>query len=67
MKVIIVVLLIVVLISLFIALRAMVSDRTAPNKMVKALTWRIGLSILIFALLYLGHYLGLIEPHGLIP
>jgi hypothetical protein len=31
---------------------------------VRALTWRIGLSVALFLLLLLGWYLGLIQPHG---
>jgi hypothetical protein len=33
--------------------------------MVKSLTWRIGLSVLIFILLLIGQAMGLITPHGL--
>lgn len=36
------------------------------KKMVKALTWRIGLSVLIFALLFFGAFLGWWHPHGLL-
>jgi hypothetical protein len=32
------------------------------SKMVKALTWRIGLSVGLFVLLFLAYYLGWIEP-----
>lgn len=31
---------------------------------VTALTWRIGLSVLLFALLFLSYGLGWIHPHG---
>jgi hypothetical protein len=63
-KVVILSLLFVVLISLGSALVAMVSgDRS--DKMVKSLTWRIGLSVLIFLLLLIGQAMGLITPHGL--
>jgi hypothetical protein len=34
---------------------------------VKALTFRIGLSILLFLLLLLGYRLGFLHPHGLRP
>ncbi|MGD9599662.1 MAG: twin transmembrane helix small protein [Steroidobacteraceae bacterium] len=36
-----------------------------PKKMVRALTWRIGLSVALFLLLMLAWYFGLISPHGL--
>ena len=36
-------------------------------KMARALTWRIVLSIALFALIMLAWYVGLITPHGIIP
>ena len=35
------------------------------GKMVKALAWRIGLSVALFALLILGYYQGWVEPSHL--
>jgi hypothetical protein len=35
------------------------------DKMVKALTWRIGLSVFIFVLLIIGQATGVITSHGL--
>jgi uncharacterized BrkB/YihY/UPF0761 family membrane protein len=35
------------------------------RKLVRALTWRIAISIALFALLMLAWYFGLISPHGL--
>jgi hypothetical protein len=45
------------------------TDRTADDsrKMARALTWRIGLSVVLFLLLMLAWYAGLIEPHGIPP
>ncbi|HYM41758.1 MAG TPA: twin transmembrane helix small protein [Steroidobacteraceae bacterium] len=37
------------------------------RKLVRALTWRIAISIALFALLMLAWYFGLIAPHGLQP
>ena len=34
------------------------------QKMLKALTWRIGLSVLLFALLLLAYLSGWLQPHG---
>lgn len=34
------------------------------KKMVRALTWRVGLSVALFLLLMLAWRAGLIEPHG---
>ncbi len=63
-KIIILGLLLVVLISLGSALVAMTKGDTS-DKMVKALSWRIGLSVFIFILLLIGQATGLITPHGL--
>ena len=63
-KIVILSLLVVVLISLGSALAAMAKGNKS-DKMIKALTWRIGLSVLIFILLLIGQATGLITPHGL--
>lgn len=47
------------------ALFYMLSRKNTPEKMAKALTWRIGLSISLFLLLLMGFYLGWIQPHGI--
>jgi len=65
-KIVILSLLLVVLISLGSALVAMTKGDKS-DKMVKALTWRIGLSATIFILLLIGQATGLITPHGLLP
>ena len=63
-KVVILSLLLIVLVSLGSALVAMTKgDRS--DKMLKSLTWRIGLSVLIFILLLIGQAMGFITPHGL--
>jgi hypothetical protein len=64
-KIIILSLLMVVLISLGSALVAMARGDNS-GKMLKALTWRIGLSVFIFILLLIGQATGLITPHGLL-
>ncbi|MCK5359655.1 MAG: twin transmembrane helix small protein [Gammaproteobacteria bacterium] len=63
-KIIIVSLLLLVLFSLGSALVAMVKGDTS-DKMVKSLTWRIGLSVFIFVLLIIGQATGVITSHGL--
>ncbi|MCG6938046.1 MAG: twin transmembrane helix small protein [Gammaproteobacteria bacterium] len=63
-KIVILTLLFVVLVSLASALVAMVKGDQS-DRMIKSLTWRIGLSILIFLLLLIGQAMGLITPHGL--
>lgn len=64
-KIVILSLLLVVLISLGSALVAMARGDKS-DKMLKALTWRIGLSVCIFILLLIGQATGLITPHGLL-
>jgi hypothetical protein len=64
-KIFILSLLLVVLVSLGSALVAMAKGDKS-DKMVKALTWRIGLSAAIFILLLIGQAMGLITPHGLL-
>ena len=64
-KVIILSLLLFVLISLGQALMYLIKDDGRSDRVVKALTWRIGVSVLIFILLLLGSVFGLIQPHGL--
>ena len=64
-KVVVLVLLAVVLISLGSALYHLVSNKGDSDKLLKSLTWRIGLSVFIFILLFIGQAIGLIVPHGL--
>ncbi len=63
-KIVILSLLLVVLVSLGSALVAMARGDKS-DKMLKALTWRIGLSVCIFILLLIGQAMGFITPHGL--
>lgn len=42
----------------------MLHDQGKTDRVVKALSWRIGLSILLFALIALGIYSGVIEPNS---
>jgi hypothetical protein len=64
-KTIIVVLLFIVIFSLGQALFFLIKDEKGSDRMLKALTWRIGLSVFIFILLIIGQAVGLIQPHGL--
>jgi len=64
-KIVILSLLLIVLVSLGSALAAMAKGDKS-DKMLKALTWRIGLSAGIFILLLIGQAMGLITPHGLL-
>lgn len=57
-----------IVISLGIALKGLFRrDQESPQRMVRALSVRIALSVLAFLLLLLAWSAGLIEPHGLVP
>jgi hypothetical protein len=51
--------------SLGVALLALFRRGDHGQTLLRALTLRVGLSVLFFALLLLGWYLGILEPHGL--
>jgi fructose-specific phosphotransferase system IIC component len=59
--------LVVIVASLLSALWYLVRGAGDSRRMVRALTWRIGLSIALFLLLMLAWYSGLIAPHGVDP
>ncbi len=67
MKSLVVILLLAILASLFSALTFLVRDQGSTNRVARALTWRVGLSISLFLLLLLAGWMGWIEPHGLRP
>jgi hypothetical protein len=67
LKIIVVLVLLVIVGSLGSALYYLFKDRERSPRTVKALTWRIGLSIGLFLLLLLAYATGLIQPHGLRP
>ncbi len=64
-KLIVIVLLLIIVGSLGSALIFLVTDKGESNRTVKALTWRIGLSFLAFALLMISYLAGLVRPHGI--
>ena len=66
-KLIVVILLIFIIVSLFTALYRLNNEKGDSTKVVKALSIRIGLSVLLFAMLMLGSWLGWIQPHGINP
>ncbi len=41
----------------------MLTDQGKTDRLVRSLTWRIGLSIVLFGLIALGIYTGVIEPN----
>lgn len=66
-KALVLVLLVASVIALFRALSAMMRGEGGEGKTVKALAWRIGLSIAIFLFLLISMYMGWVKPHGVNP
>jgi Na+-driven multidrug efflux pump len=65
MRYIVIFVLILIVASLGSALRFMLRDEGQGERMVKALTIRVALSIGLFLLLMVGYFLGLIPRDGL--
>jgi TRAP-type C4-dicarboxylate transport system permease large subunit len=62
-KILVIVMLVLIVVSLGKALYHLSSRKPEDaGKMVKALAWRIGLSVLLFVLLIVGYYSGWIVP-----
>ena len=57
--------LLAILVSLATALYHLTTGKGDSGKMVRALSWRIGLSIALFALLIVAARQGWIAPHGI--
>ena len=64
-KIIIIFLFLLIIGSLASALLGLLKGGGDSNRTVRALTFRIGLSILAFAILMISAKLGWIQPHGL--
>jgi hypothetical protein len=64
-RLIIVVVLIAIIGSLGSALFQLSRGKGDSSKMLRALTWRIGLSVALFLVLLIAWRMGLIRPHGL--
>lgn len=67
MRAIVIILFLMILYSLGSASYAMLTHKHEGKAMVKALTWRISLSLFAFLLLLLGFSFGWLHPHGLAP
>ncbi len=61
----IVVFLLVIVYNLGAGLYYMMTDKGTTDRTLKALTWRIGLSVLLILLVILGIWTGVIKPHGI--
>ena len=64
-KIVIVLILLVIVYNLFAGLFYMMTDKGKTNRTVRALTWRIGLSVFLILLVIAGIATGVIQPHGL--
>ena len=64
-KTVIILMLVMIIVSLFSALTFLYKDKGNAERTAKALTIRISLSILLFSLLMLGSYFGIIPGRGL--
>lgn len=63
-KAIIIIAMLIILYSLGSGLIFLVRDEGKTRRTVKALTWRIGLSLLLFLFLFLAFSTGWIKPHS---
>ncbi len=63
-KILIILFILVILYSLGSAMIFLVRDHGEGDRMVKRLTWRIGLSLLLFLFLWGAYQMGWIEPSG---
>ena len=64
-KLLIIAFIILIIWNLGAGLYYMMVDKGKTNRTVNALSWRIGLSVLLIALLFLGSITGVIKPHGI--
>lgn len=64
-KSIIIIFLLIIMASLGSALFSLVKHKDRSLSVVKALTWRIALSLTLFILLLVAFALGWIKPHGI--
>ncbi len=63
-KIIIIVFLVAIVWNLGAGLYYMMTDKGGSDRTVKALTRRIGLSVLLIVLILIGIATGVIQPHG---
>jgi hypothetical protein len=65
MKIFVAIAFVLILFSLGSALVFLMRDKGKSDRTVKALAFRVGFSILLFALILIAHQLGWIEPTGI--
>ena len=64
-KLLIIAFLAVILWNLGAGLYYMMVDKGTTDRTVRSLSWRIGISVLLIALVALGIFTGVIKPHGI--
>lgn len=64
-KIIVLALVALIFVSLASGLYYLIKDQGTSERTVKALTWRVALSVALFVLLMAGYYLGFIPKTGL--
>jgi hypothetical protein len=64
-KLLVVLMLVGIVVSLGSALFQLSRGTGDSGKMLRALVWRISLSVVLFVLLLVAYFLGWIRPHGL--
>lgn len=64
-KIIVFIAMLVIILSLASGLVFLVRDDGKTNRTIKALTWRIGLSLALFLFLLMAFGLGWIKPHAI--
>lgn len=64
-KLIVVAVMVIIIIALSTGLIYLVRDKGQSKRTVKALTWRISLSLLLFIFLFLAYKLHWIAPHNI--
>ncbi len=66
-KIIVIAVLIIILVVLGSGLYFMIKDDDSSDRLVKALTWRVVLSVSLFLFLMAGYYLGWFQPNTRLP
>ena len=66
-KALIITVLLVIFFTMASGLLYLIKDKGDGRRLVKALTWRIALSISLFLMLFVLYALGYISPHGITP
>lgn len=66
MKIVVALAFVLILASLASAIVFLMKDKGKSDRTVKALTWRVGLSIALFVLILVAYYFNWIQPTGFI-